>query len=277
MPTWAPGGDDNKGVATVKTGLLGADLSRDEGSGFYHIDKILQGAPYSSSLISPLAQQGLNVKEGDYIVAIDGIPTNTVANIYNLLVGKAGVMTELTINSSASLDGALRIVVKPIDDEYPLRHYAWVQNNIKKVNETTDGRVGYIYIPDMGPDGLNEFVRYYYPQLNKEALIIDDRANGGGNISPMVIERLLRTPLPPHHVSRLDYERHHTRRHPLRTEGVAYQQILGQRRRPVPVEFQGRGTWHRDRHSHMGRHRGHNKLAPLHRRNRCACTILHQL
>ena len=189
-----PGGDDNKGVTAVKTGLLGADLSRDNESGFYRIDKILEGAPYSSSLVSPLAQQGLNVKEGDYIVAIDGIPTNTVANIYNLLVGKAGVMTELTINSSASLDGALRIVVKPIDDEYPLRHYAWVQNNIKKVNEATDGRVGYIYIPDMGPDGLNEFVRYYYPQLNKEALIIDDRANGGGNISPMVIERLLRNP-----------------------------------------------------------------------------------
>lgn len=189
-----PGGDDNKGVATVKTGLLGAKLSRDDKSGFYRIDKILEGAPYSASLTSPLAQQGLNVKEGDYIVAIDGVPTNTTGNIYNMLVGKAGVMTELSVNTSARLDGARRITIKPIEDEYPLYHYAWVQGNIKKVEEATDGRVGYIYIPDMGPEGLNEFVRYYYPQLDKEALIIDDRANGGGNISPMVIERLLRTP-----------------------------------------------------------------------------------
>ena len=188
-----PGGDDDKGIDIVKTGLLGAKLSRDK-SGFYRIDKILQGAPYSNSLASPLAQQGLGVKEGDYIVAIDGIPTNTVDNIYNLLVGKAGVMTELTVNTSASATGARRIVVKPIEDEYALYHYEWVQGNIKKVEEATDGRVGYIYIPDMGPEGLNEFVRYFYPQLNKEALIIDDRANGGGNISPMVIERLLRTP-----------------------------------------------------------------------------------
>ena len=189
-----PGGDDNKGVAIVKTGLLGAKLSRDNDTGFFRIDEILEGAPYRNSLISPLAQLGLGVNEGDYIVAIDGVPTNSTTNIYNLLVGKAGVMTELSINSSATLDGAKRIVVEPIDNEYPLYHYAWVQNNIKKVEEATDGRVGYIYIPDMGPEGLNEFVRYYYPQLNKEALIIDDRGNGGGNISPMVIERLLRTP-----------------------------------------------------------------------------------
>ena len=189
-----PGGDDNKGVDIVKTGLLGADISRDGDSGFYRIDKILESVPYSTSLVSPLAQQGIGVNEGDYIVAIDGIPTNTVDNIYNLLVGKAGVMTELSVNSSESLSGASRVIVKPIDNEYPLRHYAWVQNNIKKVEEATDGRVGYIYIPDMGPAGLNEFVRYYYPQLDKEALIIDDRANGGGNVSPMLIERLLREP-----------------------------------------------------------------------------------
>lgn len=188
-----PGGDDNKGVKTVKTGLLGAKISRTD-NGFFRIDKILPSVPYSNTLISPLSQYGLNVNEGDYIVEINGIPTNTVTNIYNLLVGKAGVMTELSINTSASLDGARQIVIKPIDNEYQLYLYEWVQNNIKKVEEATDGRVGYIYIPDMGPDGLNEFVRYYYPQLNKEALIIDDRANGGGNVSPMLIERLLRTP-----------------------------------------------------------------------------------
>ena len=143
---------------------------------------------------SPLTEQGLNVKEGDYITAIDGIPTSSVENIYKLLIGKADVMTELQINSKNTLDGSRKIVIKPISDEYPLYHYNWVQNNLKKVEKATNGKVGYIYIPDMGLEGLNEFARYFYPQLDKEGLIIDDRSNGGGNISPMIIERLLRNP-----------------------------------------------------------------------------------
>lgn len=175
----------------IPMGLLGAELSRDK-SGYFRIDRILPGGVYSQTLRSPLAEPGMDVKEGDYIVAIDGVPTSSVKNIYELLVGKAGVLTELSVSTTASADGARKVVVNPIADEYPLYHYNWVQENIRKVEEATDGRVGYIYIPDMGVEGLNEFARYFYPQLDKEALIIDDRANGGGNISPMVIERLLR-------------------------------------------------------------------------------------
>lgn len=182
-----------KKIETVSMGLLGAELSRDK-SGYYKVDKIIPGAVYSSKLRSPLTEPGLDVKEGDFIVAIDGVPTNETGNIYSLLVGKAEIPTELTVNSTASEKGARKIVVKPISDEYPLYHYNWVQDNIRKVEKATDGRVGYIYIPDMGPEGLNEFARYFYPQLDKEALIIDDRANGGGNVSPMIIERLLREP-----------------------------------------------------------------------------------
>ncbi len=182
-----------KGPERISMGLLGAEISRDK-SGFFKIDKILPGAVYSQSLRSPLTEPGLDVKEGDYIVSIDGVSTESVDNIYSLLAGKANVLTELGINTKASADGAKKVVVSPIDDEYPLYHYNWVQNNIKRVEEATDGRVGYIYIPDMGPEGLNEFARYFYPQLDKEALIIDDRANGGGNVSPMIIERLLREP-----------------------------------------------------------------------------------
>ena len=175
----------------IPMGLLGAEMSKDK-NGFYRIDKIIPGAVYSKTLRSPLTEPGINVKEGEYIVAIDGIPTNSVKNIYELLVGKANVLTELSINGSASLNGARKVVISPIADEGPLYHYNWVQDNIKKVEKATNGRVGYIYIPDMGPEGLNEFARYFYPQLDKEALIIDDRANGGGNVSPMIIERLLR-------------------------------------------------------------------------------------
>ncbi|MCR5277769.1 MAG: PDZ domain-containing protein [Bacteroidales bacterium] len=175
----------------IPMGLLGAELSKDSRSGFFKIDKILEGAPYASSLRSPLTEPGIGVKEGDYITAVDGVSTKGVANIYSLLVGKAGVLTELTVNGSAAAGGR-KVVVKPIDDEYPLYHYAWVQKNIRTVEEKSGGKVGYIYIPDMSQEGLNEFVRYYYPQLDKEALIIDDRANGGGNVSPMIIERLRR-------------------------------------------------------------------------------------
>jgi len=168
-----------------RIGMLGADLTRDAAG--YRITKIYRGAPDRQSLRSPLAQPGLNINEGDIITAIDGMPTANVDNIYQLLADKAERPTELTI-------GARKVVVKPIADEYPLRHYEWVENNVRYVNEKSGGKVGYLYIPDMGPEGLREFARYYFAQIDKEALIIDDRGNGGGNISPMIIERLLRHP-----------------------------------------------------------------------------------
>ncbi len=167
----------------IPMGLLGATFSK-VADGF-RIDKILEGATYRPELRSPLTEPGLGVKEGDVITAIDGISLKDVDNIYKLLIGKADVLTELSV-------GGRKVVVKPIADEGPLYHYAWVLKNIRTVEKLSKGRVGYIYIPDMGPEGLSEWARYYYPQLDKEALIIDDRANGGGNISPMIIERLQR-------------------------------------------------------------------------------------
>lgn len=178
---------------TIDLGLLGAEVSRDK-SGFFRIEKILQGESWDKTLRSPLREPGIEANEKDFIVAIDGIPTNTVNDMYSLLVGKANVPTELMLNSKASLDGARKIVISPIKEEYSLYHYEWVQNNIKKVEEASGGKIGYIYIPDMGVDGLNEFSKYFYPQLDKEGLIIDDRANGGGNVSPMILERLAREP-----------------------------------------------------------------------------------
>lgn len=174
----------------VDMGLLGAELSK-HSSGYFRIDRIKQGAPYQASLRSPLSEPGTGVKEGQYITAIDGVSVKDVPNIYSMLVGKAGVLTELTVNDSPAAGGA-KVVVRPIADEFPLVHYEWVQNNIRTVNELSGGKVGYIYIPDMSAEGLKEFARYYYPQLDKEALIIDDRGNGGGNVSPMLIERLQR-------------------------------------------------------------------------------------
>ncbi|NDV57910.1 S41 family peptidase [Bacteroides sp. 519] len=178
----------------IKTGLLGAEVSRDAKTGFFRIEKIIPGASWSKKLRSPLTDPGIKASEGEYIVAIDGIPTNSVKDMYALLVGKAGIPTELSLNTKADLGGARKIVISPLDEEYSLYHYNWIQDNIQKVDKATNGKVGYIYIPDMGVDGLNEFSRYFYPQLDKEGLIIDDRANGGGNVSPMILERLSREP-----------------------------------------------------------------------------------
>ena len=177
----------------IKTGLLGAQVSRDK-SGFFRLEKIYTGETWSSALRSPLTEPGIEAKAGDFIVAVDGIPTNSVNDLYALLTGKANVPTELLLNGSASLTGARKVVIRPLEEEQSLIHYAWVKGNMEKVDKATNGKVGYIFIPDMGATGLNEFARYFYPQLDKEGLIIDDRANGGGNVSPMILERLAREP-----------------------------------------------------------------------------------
>ncbi len=176
----------------ISMGLLGAEISRDKDSGYFRLEKILKGVSWDTSHRSPLTEAGLNVNAGDYIIAIDGVETNSVKDMYQLLVGKADVPTELTINSSAKAKGARTITILPIASESALYHNEWIEKNIAMVNEASEGKIGYIYIPDMGVAGLNEFVRYFYPQLTKEGLIIDDRMNGGGNVSPMLIERLKR-------------------------------------------------------------------------------------
>ena len=175
----------------IKTGLLGAKISADP-SGYFKIDKILKGANWSKKLRSPLTEIGINASEGDYIVAINGESTKSTNDLFSLLVGQADKEVELSINNTPSETGARKVIVTPIADEASLYYYNWVQHNIEKVSEATNGEVGYIHIPDMGPDGLNEFSRLFYPQLNKKGLIIDDRGNGGGNVSPMIIERLRR-------------------------------------------------------------------------------------
>lgn len=175
----------------IKTGLLGAKISKDE-SGYFRITKILDGAPWSERLASPLQAPGVNIAENDFILSIDRQPTSQVENLYELLVGKANQTVELLVNSKPETDGARKELVKPIDDESELYYYQWVSKNIEKVSDATDGEVGYLHIPDMGPGGLNQFVRYFYPQLDKKALIIDDRGNGGGNVSPQILERLAR-------------------------------------------------------------------------------------
>ncbi|MHC1704380.1 MAG: PDZ domain-containing protein [Tenuifilaceae bacterium] len=175
----------------IKLGLLGAKLAKHE-SGYFRISEILNGVTWNQEIRSPLREVGVNVNIGDYILAVDGKNLKNISDIYSTLISKAGKTVELVINTKPDLAGSRKVLVTPIDDESSLYYYSWVQNNIKKVTEATNGEVGYIHIPDMGVEGLNEFVKYFYPQLTKKALIIDDRGNGGGNVSPMILERLSR-------------------------------------------------------------------------------------
>ncbi|MBT3422783.1 MAG: protease [Bacteroidetes bacterium] len=187
---YVSGGDKPK-AERIQMGLLGAELAN-HSSGYYQINKILKGQNWDKSMRSPLTELGLNIQEGDFILAVNGESTKLMQNIFASLIGSANKQVELTVNSKAELAGSRKVIVIPISDESKLYYYNWVQENIEKVNKATNGKVGYIHIPDMGVAGLNEFVKYFYPQLSKKALIIDDRGNGGGNVSPMIIERLRR-------------------------------------------------------------------------------------
>ncbi len=186
------GGGDRVEAPRIKTGLLGAELSRDPASRAYRIDRILHGENWQTKTRSPLTELGVNISAGDYILAVNGTPTRDLANIYSALIGTVGRQVVLRVNAKPADEGARDVTVVPIADEAPLYYEQFVQGNIDHVAAKTGGKVGYLHIPDMGPEGLNEFVRRYYPQLGKQALIIDVRGNGGGNVSPMIIERLRR-------------------------------------------------------------------------------------
>lgn len=185
------GGGDIPTAPRTPMGLLGADLVRDR-SGYVQIKKIYRGENWISNRRSPLTEVGVNVNAGDFIIAVNGKAVNTMTNIQEALIQTVDKSVILTVNSRPNPQGARQVTVKPIGDESQLRYFDWVSTNIEKVAAATNGRVGYIHVPNMGPTGLNEFIKYYYPQLNKEALIIDVRGNGGGNVSPMLIERLRR-------------------------------------------------------------------------------------
>ena len=185
-------GGERPETPRIKLGLLGAQFSRDPATKAYRIEKILPGENWDKHVRSPLTAIGLNVKEGDYLLAINGTPVSSLPNLYDALIGTADKQVILRVNSKPSDEGARDITVVPTADEAPLYYHAWVQKNINEVTKKTDGRVGYIHIPDMGEPGLSQFTKLYFPQIRKKALIVDVRGNGGGFVSPLVIERLRR-------------------------------------------------------------------------------------
>jgi tricorn protease len=173
-------------------GLPGARFEYDQKAGRYRIAKIFDGQNSEDLYRSPLTEVGVNASVGDYVLAIDGEELKGTDDIYRLLRNKADNPVQLTLNKVPSLEGARTVSYRPITDEQNLLYLDWVDHNRERVSKATNGRVGYLHIPDMGTNGIREFIKWYYPQLRKEALIVDVRANGGGNISRMIIERLRR-------------------------------------------------------------------------------------
>ena len=183
--TYKGGGDEETGkVAPV--GYLGIDWAA-EGH-HYKIKRIIQGASWDAESRSPLEMSGSDIKEGDYILAVNGIPVTTAQEPYAAFAGLANKTIELTYHSTPSLNGAKTVIIKAMDDESRLRHLAWIEENRKRVDEATNGEVGYIYVRSTGVDGQNELIRQFNAQWDKKALVIDERFNSGGQIPDRFIE-----------------------------------------------------------------------------------------
>jgi len=187
------GGGDLPKPERISLGLLGAVIQPDA-SGYFRIERILRGHNWDSKYRSPLTEIGVEIRPGDYILAVQGQSTRGMTDLYSALVGTAGKPVVLRVNREPKEEGARDQTVIPTADEQPLYYLDWVLGNIEKVDKASGGKIGYVHVPDMGVPGLNEFAKFYYPQLHKEALVVDCRGNGGGNVSPMIIERLRREP-----------------------------------------------------------------------------------
>ena len=172
--------------------LLGARFELDQGAGRYRITNIFEGQNAESTYRSPLTEVGVDVHAGDYLLEVNGQELRGDDNPFRLLRHAGESPVELLVNSKPTMAGARRVMVNPIDSETELIYLRWIEGNIQYVTERSGGKLGYVHIPDMGPDGLREFIKWFYPQVRKQGLVVDVRNNGGGNISSMLMERLQR-------------------------------------------------------------------------------------
>ncbi|HSD33252.1 MAG TPA: PDZ domain-containing protein, partial [Gemmatimonadales bacterium] len=187
------GGGDVEAAPNRGVGLLGVDWSLENGA--YRIKRIIDGAAWDGEVRSPLTAPGVNVKTGDYVLAVNGMPLDTSQNPWAAFDGLAGKTVRLTVNSRPSRDGARDVLVTTLENEGRLRYLAWVEANRRRVDEATRGQVGYVYVPSTGLDGQTELVRQYLAQVGKQGLIVDERWNSGGQIPDRFIELLDRPAL----------------------------------------------------------------------------------
>jgi tricorn protease len=175
----------------VPVGLLGADYEIDNGR--YRIKKVYSGLNWNPDLRAPLTQPGVNVKSGDYIIKVNGKDLHHPTNIYSLFEKTVDKQVSLHVNSAPSEEGCRIVTVVPVNSERNLRNRDWIEGNKKKVEEMTNGRIGYIYLPNTGTGGQSYFIRYFFAQLDKEGLIIDERFNGGGQTADYILDILDRS------------------------------------------------------------------------------------
>ena len=180
------GGGDFPDTDNVPIGLLGADY--EIANGRYRIAKIYNGESWNPNLTAPLAVPGLDVEEGDYILAVNGVSLEAPTNIYSLFEGTAGRPIEILVNDSPNEEGAQLVTVVPVRSERGLRNFDWVESNRRKVDELSDGKLAYVYVPNTGGGGFTYFNRYYFSQQDKEGVIIDERNNGGGSAADYMID-----------------------------------------------------------------------------------------
>jgi len=196
-------GGDRPEVKRVPGGLLGADYTID--SGRYRIARVYNGENWNPQLQAPLTQPGVNVQVGEYILAIDGRELSSTDNIYGALEGTAGKQVVLRVGPRADGMGARNVTVVPIPDELMLRHLAWIEGNRRAVDRATGGRVAYVYLPNTAGGGYTSFNRYFFSQVGKEGVIIDERDNSGGQLADYIID-YLRRPLMSRIVAREGHE-----------------------------------------------------------------------
>jgi tricorn protease len=185
-------GGDFQTPPRPRVALPGARFELDKAAGRFKIASIFEGQNEEALYRSPLKEIGVNVSVGDYVLAINGEELKANDDPYRLLRNLADNPVALTVNNKPSMDGARTVSYRPLTDEGNLIYLDWVNANRKKVEQLSGGKVGYIHVPDMGANGIREFIKWYYGQINKEGMVVDVRANGGGNVSRMLIERLRR-------------------------------------------------------------------------------------
>lgn len=181
-------GGDYPDLDNPRTGLLGIDLEDD--GGFYRITRIYSGEGWTPGIEGPLSIPGMNVHEGDYVLAVDGQPARTSANLYRLLEGTAGRTITISVGPSTSQDDARDIVVRPVANEAGLRRWAWVADNQRRVDEMSAGRLAYVWLPNTGQGGYSYFNRMYFAQQDREGAVIDERNNGGGSAADYIVDVL---------------------------------------------------------------------------------------
>ena len=183
-------GGDYPDLDNPRTGLLGVDL--EEVDGFYRIARIYTGEDWTPGLMGPLAMPGMNVEEGHYLVGIDGRELRAPANPFMLLEGTAGRTITVRVNDRPGLEGARDVVVRPMASEGQLRTWAWVAGNQRKVDEMSEGRLAYVWLPNTGQGGYQYFNRMYFAQQDREGAVIDERNNGGGSAADYIVDILAR-------------------------------------------------------------------------------------